>query len=310
MFWNNRLQLDYGFLYASSKPILQKSKDRIYLESKWGYQIKDKLYFSANYDLKSQFTKGYDYKTPGQDIINANTPGWVEGDEPGTLESLEGKNLRQAWRDARVAKSGFMSPAYTNLALGIDWKPKDWCSVSFAPLTGGYVIVTNKEFRKAYSMKLTKDFENEFQDYDAATATEEVKQRHDALLASGEAYRSARFEFGAQLKVDLKAKINDNFSYTTQIVLFEDYLKNHRANPCPRINWDNRIDWKIAKYFALTLTTNMIYDDMIMIKTDKWASKCSDEAYKAAHPDGVAALQFMESISFGFTWTIASKARK
>lgn len=56
MFWNNRLQLDYGFLYASSKPILQKSKDRIYLESKWGYQIKDKLYFSANYDLKSQFT--------------------------------------------------------------------------------------------------------------------------------------------------------------------------------------------------------------------------------------------------------------
>ena len=310
MFWNNRLQLDYGFLYASSKPILQKSKDRIYLESKWGYQIKDKLYFSANYDLKSQFTKGYDYKTPGQDIINANTPGWVEGDEPGTLESLEGKNLRQAWRDARVAKSGFMSPAYTNLALGIDWKPKDWCSVSFAPLTGGYVIVTNKEFRKAYSMKLTKDFENEFQDYDAATATEEVKQRHDALLASGEAYRSARFEFGAQLTVDLKAKINDNFSYTTQIVLFEDYLKNHRANPCPRINWDNRIDWKIAKYFALTLTTNMIYDDMIMIKTDKWASKCSDEAYKAAHPDGVAALQFMESISFGFTWTIASKARK
>ncbi len=24
MFWNNRLQLDYGFLYASSNPIIQK----------------------------------------------------------------------------------------------------------------------------------------------------------------------------------------------------------------------------------------------------------------------------------------------
>ena len=33
LFWNNRLQLDYGFVYASSKPILQKSDDRIYLES-------------------------------------------------------------------------------------------------------------------------------------------------------------------------------------------------------------------------------------------------------------------------------------
>ena len=31
MFWNNRLQLDYGFLYASSKPIVQKNSDRIVL---------------------------------------------------------------------------------------------------------------------------------------------------------------------------------------------------------------------------------------------------------------------------------------
>ena len=66
MFWNNRLQLDYGFLYASSKPLLQKSSDRIYLESKWGYKAPStqNLYFSANYDFKSQFSSGYDYKTP------------------------------------------------------------------------------------------------------------------------------------------------------------------------------------------------------------------------------------------------------
>ena len=66
MFWNNRLQLDYGFLWASSKPILQKNMDRIYLESKWGYKAPSTkyLYFSANYDFKSQFSSGYDYKTP------------------------------------------------------------------------------------------------------------------------------------------------------------------------------------------------------------------------------------------------------
>ena len=66
MFWNNRLQLDYGFLYASSKPILQKSTDRIYLESKWGYKTEKmkNFYFSANFDFKSQFTSGWDYNTP------------------------------------------------------------------------------------------------------------------------------------------------------------------------------------------------------------------------------------------------------
>ena len=66
LFWNNRLQLDYGFVYASSKPILQKSDDRIYLESKLGYKNAEmkNIYFSANYDFKSQFTTGYDYLTP------------------------------------------------------------------------------------------------------------------------------------------------------------------------------------------------------------------------------------------------------
>jgi hypothetical protein len=65
-------------------------------------------------------------------------------------------------------------------------------------------------------------------------------------------------------------------------------------NHCPRINWDNRIDWKLAKYFSLTLSTNLIYDDQIMIFSDK---------------DGLekARVQFKESVAFGFTYTIASK---
>ena len=59
LFWNNRLQLDYGFLYASSKPIFQKNADRIYLESKFGYKTEKmkNLYFSANYDFKSQLAE-------------------------------------------------------------------------------------------------------------------------------------------------------------------------------------------------------------------------------------------------------------
>lgn len=38
MYWNNRLQLDYGFLYSADKPIIQKNKDRILFESTWGYK--------------------------------------------------------------------------------------------------------------------------------------------------------------------------------------------------------------------------------------------------------------------------------
>ena len=284
MFWNNRLQLDYGFLYASSKPILQKSTDRIYLESKWGYKT-DKMknfYFSANYDFKSQFATGYDYKTPG-------TLADADGND------LMGGALRQAWRDARVLKSGFLAPAYTNLALGIDCKPTKWLSINLAPLTGGFVIVKDAELREKYSMGLKKAYNEEHFDSlsdDAKAAFEAAKADKGVNPgAYGSYFRGARFEFGAQFKADAKVNVNDNFSYSTQVVVFVNYLD---INHCPRINWDNRIDWKLAKYFSLTLSTNLIYDDQIKIFSDK---------------DGLekARVQFKESVAFGFTYTIASK---
>ena len=282
MFWNNRLQLDYGFLYASSKPILQKSTDRIYLESKWGYKTESmkNFYFSANYDFKSQFTTGWDYKTPSSLVDD-------EGNE------LKGQALRQAWRDARGLKSGFLAPAYTNLALGIDWTPAKWLSVNIAPVTGGFVIVKDAELRKSYSMKekktTTADMISAAEAVLGAATTDE--EREAATIALGDLYRAANFEFGAQIKADAKVNVNDNFSYSTQVVLFANYLN---IKHCPRINWDNRIDWKLAKYFSLTLTTNLIYDDTIMI-ADKDGN------------DPRARVQFKESLAFGFTYTIAGK---
>ena len=300
LFWNNRLQLDYGFVYASSKPILQKSDDRIYLESKLGYKNAEmkNIYFSANYDFKSQFSTGYDYKTPSVPDADKYKDG--EGNlKP--LDKLANKDQVDLWKAARVMKSDFLAPAYTNLALGLDYVPTKWLSLNFAPITGGFVIVRKQDLRKSYSMELTKDakaLETRFASYDEAAASEADKKEYaayQASLADGSAYRAAKFEFGAQLKADAKVNINDNFSYSTQVVLFVNYLD---INHCPRINWDNRVDWKLAKYFSLTLTTNLIYDDQIMIKNDKDIVK---------YPDGRARVQFKESIAFGFTYTIANK---
>ena len=288
MFWNNRLQLDYGFLYASSKPILQKSTDRIYLESKWGYKAPSTkyLYFSANYDFKSQFSTGYDYKTPAS--VN---------DEHGN--ELKGSDLRNVWRDARVLKSNFLAPAYTNLALGIDFVPNKWFSLNFAPITGGFVIVKDAALRESYSMGYKKAYDADNFDKlsaDQKTAFEAAKtDKANNPVAYGNYFRSAKFEFGAQLKMDAKVNINDNFAYSTQVVLFANYLD---IKHCPRINWDNRIDWKLAKYFSLTVTTNLIYDDTIMIVNDKDIDK---------YPEGRARVQFKESLAFGFTYTIANK---
>ena len=281
LFWNNRLQLDYGFVYASSKPILQKSDDRIYLESKWGYKLPERknLSFSINYDFKSQFSTGYDYLTPA-------VPDGYE-----SLEELNRKDKISLWKDARKVKSGFLAPAYTNLALGIDLKPWKWLSLNFAPLTGGVVIVRNEDLRKNYGMDLKKVYKDE------ENLSPEVLEQFQADMASGDLaligqyYNSSRFEFGTQLKADVAVNVNDNFKYTSQIVLFSDYLDKAQDI---RVNWDNRFDWKLAKYFSLTFTTNMIYDDKVLIYSDV---------------DGLTKqrVQFKQSLLFGFTWTLTRK---
>ena len=216
---------------------------------------------SVNYDFKSQFNTGYDYKTPGN-----------LADENGN--DLTGGALKDAWKDARVIKSGFLAPAYTNLAVGIDLKPAKWLSLNVAPLTGGVVIVRNEQLRANYSMKVKEEWID-----------------NPDMPTDGSQYRSARFEFGAQIKADFAVNVNENFKYTSQLVLFSNYL-DHPENI--RVNWDNRFDWKLAKYFSLTFTTNMIYDDKVKIYSSK------DDMTRQR-------LQFKESLLFGFTYTIANK---
>lgn len=246
--WDNRIQLDYGFLWsADKKNLLQKSKDRIYLESKFAYKTgeKSKWRYTASLNFRSQFSNSFDnYQQEDKD--DPNSP-WF-----GKL------------------KSGFLAPAYTDIALGLEWKPTEWFNVNIAPITGGITAVRNPELRKDYGMKL-KD-----ETLDPATAT-------------GDDYRSCLFQFGAQIKLNLKVNINDNFKYETQAVFFTDYLNKPFVHN--RINWDNSISWTPAKFFKVGLATWLIYDPLVTI-TDK---------------NGVARtslVQFKEFLSLNLTYTL------
>ena len=251
MIWNNRLQLDYGFLYSADKPILQKTKDRIYFESKWGYETPVRhLSYSAFFDFKTQFNDNWKYGTP------KNT----EGHEPSI----------QDWLDARTLMSDLLSPAYINFGVGILWTPKPWFSLNFSPVAADFVVVHNPLLRNTYGMEL-----------------------RDQTLdpKDGNNFKPLRFGLGAQLKADAKWIVNDNFSYTTQLVLFSNYL--HKPQNL-RVNWDNKVFWKLAKYFAFTISTNLIYDENVKVKEISDGTK-------------VAAVQFKEFLEFGFTYTIAKK---
>lgn len=238
--WNNRIQLQYGFLWSADKQnILQKTNDLMYFESRLAYKTsaESKWNYSVSFDFRSQFSNSYDSY-----VQDAESGLWS-----GTL------------------KSGFLAPAYTNLAIGMEWVPTDWFNINIAPLTGGFTICNIPELRKNYGMKLKKE----------------------GLDADdGNNYRSALFQSGAQIKINLKASINDSFFYETQLVLFTDYLNQpFKEN---RVNWDNKITWQFAKFFKIGLNTWMIYDPIVLI-------------------DGRQQVQFKESFSISFTWLIANK---
>ena len=254
MSWNNRLQLDYGFLSsADKKGILQKSNDRIYLESKWAYQTapSSKLNYTASFDFRSQFT---------------DTPAGYKQEENGS------------WVENGI-KSGFISPAYTNLALGIQWTPSNFFDINIAPLTGGFTIVTNQALRSSYGMK---------------ELTEAVKDE-EGNITTPATYASTLFQFGAQVKANFKLVINKNLKYETQAVVFTDYIKAiDSKEPYFRINWDNSIDWQLSRYVNCSFKTWLISDHNVTI------TKEDGSVVKRG-------VQFKEFLSFNFTYTFATK---
>ncbi len=248
MSWNNRLQLDYGFLSSGDKEgILQKSNDRIYLESKWAYKpaAAARVGFTASYDFRSQFTdtpKGYEQDTDGK------------------------------WH-SQAAVSGFLSPAYTNIALGLEWVPSSWFNINVAPLTGGVTIVTDEALRSSYGMKV---------------------HRYDTDGTTPLSYNSALFQFGAQVKANVKFSLNDVFTFESQGTVFTDYL----SEPYFRINWDNAINWQLSKLITLSFKTWMINDPLVTV------TKTNDAGEEYSEKRG---WQFKEFLSFSFTYKIANK---
>ena len=168
-------------------------------------------------------------------------------------------------------KSGFFAPGYLTFGLGMAWDPAPWFSLNLSPLTGGFTFCYIPELRKGYGMKLR----------DAGL---------DPLM--GDNYFPSLFQLGAQLKMNLKASINDSFTYETQLILFTDYL-NHPF-VWTRVNWDNKLGLMVGKYVKLALDTWTIYDPIVLI---------ADKA--GANP--TQRVQFKEFFSVNFTYTIGKK---
>jgi len=102
--WNNNLDIKYGLSYIYSNEFVpRKTDDLIDFTSKYGSLVNHKknLYYSAIFDLKSQFTKGYDYSVPN-------------------------------WQTTPT--SGLLSPVYITLAAGMEYRKGTDISLFLSPI--------------------------------------------------------------------------------------------------------------------------------------------------------------------------------
>lgn len=107
--WDNELELLFGIVRNEGEET-RKSNDRIFLDSKLGYQMSDRwlAYFSANY--LTQFAKGYKFNDDG-------------------TKSLISK---------------FMAPGFLTSSLGMEYKPNETFFLRIGPLSPRFTFVTDQ----------------------------------------------------------------------------------------------------------------------------------------------------------------------
>lgn len=115
MFWENRLQIGYGFINSFGDRY-RKSDDKFIFDSKLGYRAFENVFAAATFNFRTQMTNGYSYP---------------------------------ANRDPVLISKPF-APAYFSLGVGVDYKPVKPLSINFSLLTANLVLVEQRNLRKRY----------------------------------------------------------------------------------------------------------------------------------------------------------------
>lgn len=221
--WLNKLDGQYGLINQGSVKAFnkaglkrfRKNNDQIFAMTKYNLDAWSKYWFyTAVADFRSQFSPGYTY----------------------IADTISGK-----------ANSDFTSPAYIQLALGMDFKPTNYFSVTMAPLAGKITHVDRQYLADAGAFGVDKAV------YDETTGL---------MISHG---KKTRYEFGGRVTLKFKKDIVKNVNWDSYLDLFSNYNKNPQNID---VVFNNLITIKVHKLFTVNIISQMLYDDDIIIKED------------------------------------------
>lgn len=198
--WTTTLEAALGYAKNTGVDYLNKTEDQLEINTLFELKSIRAWNFSTSFNLKTQNTSGNNY---------------VEQD--GALE--------------RVKTSGFFSPAYMRLGMGMAYKNKKKIAIQFNPINARLIV---------------------------------VDQLFTQNLAQGETYfgvqadRVTRWEAGASFALQSELLVFKNAVLKNQLSLVANYLEQVKNID---LDYTATLDMKVNEYLSAVLEVQLLYDD-------------------------------------------------
>ncbi len=240
--WDTNLDMEYGLSYIDQEyDPFQKSSDKLNFNTKLGWQFHKAWYLTAAAGFKSQFAYGRAY-------------GGTDADDP--------------------IISKFLSPSYTDISVGIDWKPNSIFSIYLSPVAGQITTAYVGDAVEAANPGLRQQMQDKY-------ATWTYSKQVNADGTYDKIYKNYKAELGLSLKGSINYTYKD-FKIITSVALFTPYAwdktemfdaekkfigfrDNNRRFGNFDVDWDAALSYQFLKCLNVTLSTSLKYYNGVKI---------------------------------------------
>lgn len=260
--WDSNLDIEYGLSYIDQEfDPFQKSSDKLNFSTKLGWQFHKAWYLTAAAGFKSQLAYGRAY-------------GGTDAEDP--------------------IISKFLSPSYTDISVGIDWKPNSIFSVYLSPVAGQITTAYVGDAIEKANPGLRQQMQEKY-------ATWSYSKQENADGTYDKIYKNYKAELGLTLKGAINYTYKD-FKIITSVALFTPYAwdktemfdaeknfigyrDNNRRFGNFDVDWDAALSYQFLKCLNVTLSTSLKYYNGV----------------KIANADGILAerVQFKGTLGLG-----------
>ena len=245
--WDSNLDTELGLMFSSDyvRYPWRKANDKLNFTTKVGYQMHPQWYLSLLGSFRSQYAPGLDYKpVDAGDLDDYGNP--VE------------PTLISKW----------LSPSYTDLALGVEYRPNDIFNIGVYPVAGRMTTCLEEVLRPKYGMS----------------------QREDGT------YKPVMLNMGLRINGGINYTLVKDLKIISTLTLFTPYTArihdkvNGQKFGNFDVDWDVAITYNFLKVFSVSLMTSLKYYDKVMIDGPAWRNY---------HEGPRARVQFKEVVGLG-----------